>query len=78
MTRVVLAMPQLEQILLLGSTGAEIESMTKVGFDFRKNPPRLREVNQLEAAGWKVFPWDFSQLEPAFVKFMGGAPYDQC
>lgn len=77
MTRVVLAIPQLEQILLLGSIGAEIESMPRGGFDFRKNPPRLREINQLEAAGWKVFPWDFSQREPAFLKFMKGASYDQ-
>ncbi len=27
-------------------------------------------VNVLEEGGWKVFPWDFAEREPAFIKYL--------
>ncbi len=28
----------------------------------------IKSINRFESAGWQVFPWDFAEPEPAFVK----------
>lgn len=31
----------------------------------------LRVINEFEAAGWRVFPWDFGQPVPRFIEYVG-------
>ena len=79
MTRTILKQPELDQVLLLGSSGLSSHLANnpalRIGSDFREKPPRLRDINQLEAAGWKVFPWDFAEDQPAFIRFLKGEKY---
>ncbi|MDA7525305.1 hypothetical protein N8667_06950, partial [Verrucomicrobia bacterium] len=31
--------------------------------------PKLQAINEFEASGWKVFPWDFHKSEPLFLNY---------
>lgn len=66
--RTILGGQKLDQVLLLGCTGQEWPRG-------RGRHPRLWEIHQYETAGWRVFPWDFAETQPAFVRFMRGEPY---
>jgi hypothetical protein len=32
--------------------------------------PNIHKISALQAAGWHIFPWDFAEQEPKFIKFL--------
>lgn len=68
----------LELIMLLGSADGEWPGVLE-GSERPKSAvrhPRLWDIHQYETAGWRVFPWDFAERRPAFVRFMEGGSYE--
>ena len=67
-----------ELIMLLGSADGEwpgvLEGSERPESAVRH--PRLWDIHQYETAGWRVFPWDFAERQPAFVRFMEGGSYE--
>lgn len=73
MTRAFVKPRLLGQVLLLGETGREAEfsaTSQSLRVHHRKTSPGIRHINALEAAGWRVAPWDFGKCEPHFVEIL--------
>ncbi len=72
MTRVLLKPKTSAQVVLL-TMGDERRFRSQESIVTRsraRHLPRLFEINELEAAGWHVAPWDFANEKPRFIEFL--------
>jgi hypothetical protein len=80
MTRAFITPKVSGQILLAGHYGYDCthgkhESQTK-DKDERPFLPNIHKISALESAGWLIFPWDFAEQEPKFIKFLKEVNHD--
>lgn len=61
--------PSVHGLLLLLSVEASAHP-SRVRHQQRPQPIDPYLVNVLEEGGWKVFPWDFAEREPAFIGYL--------
>jgi hypothetical protein len=55
--------------LLLTDTRRALPQQTISGLQqFSVNKDLIKGINRFESAGWQVFPWDFAESEPSFIK----------
>jgi hypothetical protein len=61
--------PSMHGLLFLLSVEAGAHTH-KVHRSRQRKPIDPYLVNVLEEGGWKVFPWDFAEREPAFIGYL--------
>ena len=68
MLRALSPVPEGGLLLLLSIGTVEQPYLRRGNGASRSIDPYL--VNVLEAGGWKVFPWDFAERQPAFIEYL--------